>query len=135
MYPASSGTLTNFQGTVSLNAAIFASVLLASRLETALHVFGFIFFSFCIFAGLPFLAYHARWYSTRTHVVLTLLFFLGSLRALHGISRLCALVYLISVLFVSLVCPFGLQWVQRYKNHLEGPWDYDTESELQQDNL
>lgn len=127
--------LTNFQGTVSLNAAIFASVLLASRLASSLHVFGFIFFSFCIFAGFPFLAYHLRWYSFRCHLASTVVLFLVSLAALTSMSTLCGQLYLLTVVLVTLTGSLGLKAAQRYKNHLEGPWDYDTGGELDAENF
>lgn len=41
------------QGTLSLNAAIFAAVLLASRLETNEKVFGLVLFALELFAFLP----------------------------------------------------------------------------------
>jgi hypothetical protein len=43
----------SFQETISLNAAIFGSVLLASRLHSSFLVFTFILFAFELFAGFP----------------------------------------------------------------------------------
>ncbi len=51
---------STFQSTLSLNAAIFASVLLASRLNSAEPVFAFMLFAFCLFAGFPVVAVHVR---------------------------------------------------------------------------
>ncbi len=51
---------STFQSTISLNAAIFASVLLASRLNSAEPVFAFMLFSFLLFAGFPVVAIHVR---------------------------------------------------------------------------
>lgn len=42
-----------FQGTLSLNAAIFAAVLLASRLESNEKVFGLVLFALELFAFFP----------------------------------------------------------------------------------
>ena len=42
-----------FQGTISLNAAIFASVLLASRLKSNLFVYGLMSFAIILFALFP----------------------------------------------------------------------------------
>jgi biotin transporter BioY len=50
----------SFQGTISLNAGIFASLLLASRLGSNLAVFAFLLFAFEVFAGFPILAHHIR---------------------------------------------------------------------------
>lgn len=41
------------QGTLSLNAAIFAAVLLASRLQSNEKVFGLVLFALELFAFLP----------------------------------------------------------------------------------
>jgi hypothetical protein len=72
-----------FKATISLNAAIFVSVLLASRLvvprrlacaaraaldvatatrgqETGVHVFAYIFFAFEVFAGFPVVAFNIK---------------------------------------------------------------------------
>ncbi len=42
-----------FEGTVSLNAAIFASLLMASRLQSNEHVFSLTFFAFELFGYFP----------------------------------------------------------------------------------
>lgn len=51
---------SRFAGTISLNAAVFASILLASRLRRSSDVFAFILFAFLMFAGFPFLARSMR---------------------------------------------------------------------------
>lgn len=38
-------------------------------------------------------------------------------------------------IFITIICPFWLKWVQRYKNEMQGPWDYDDVGEIQADNL
>jgi len=126
---------TNFEGTVSLNAAIFASVLLASRLETTWEVFAFIFFSFESFAGFPIVAHHCRQYSMDLHIGLTMLLCGLAVHFLTSISKLLTLVFLLSILFITLVCPFWLLWIQKYKNEISGPWDYDDEAEIRSDNM
>lgn len=45
------------QGTLSLNAAIFAAVLLASRLESNEKVFGLVLFALELFAFFPLARY------------------------------------------------------------------------------
>lgn len=57
---ATARTEPEFQGTISLNAGIFASALLASRLTTSENVFAFLLFAFELFAGLPLLNHHIR---------------------------------------------------------------------------
>lgn len=69
------------------------------------------------------------------HIGTTLTIFCCTLRALYSVSRLLSILFLGFVLFVTFVCPFWLKWIQRYKHKLQGPWDYDTEKELDYDNL
>jgi len=128
-------SLTHFQGTISLNAAIFSSVLLASRLSSSVEVFAFIFFSFAIFVGFPFFAFYLRRYSVRGHIICTWILVALAFIALHKASRLLALLFAGGVFFVTFVCPCWLKWIQRYKAHLAGPWDYDTLGELASENL
>jgi len=127
--------LTHFQGTISLNAAIFSSILLASRLSSSIEVFAFIFFSFAIFVGFPFWAYYLRRFSIRGYIVSTWALVILAFFALQQASRLLSLVFGGVVFFVTFVCPVWLKWSQRYKAHLAGPWDYDTLGELQSENL
>ena len=49
-----------FQAPVSLNAAIFASVLLGSRLPSTVHVFALIFLAIILFALFPIMRHHLR---------------------------------------------------------------------------
>lgn len=54
------GGSTRAQGTLSLNAAIFAAVLLASRLESNEKVFGLVLFALELFAFFPLARYTAQ---------------------------------------------------------------------------
>ena len=54
------GSSEKFEGPVSLNAAIFASVLLGSRLPSNLHVFTLIFLAIELFALFPIMRHHLR---------------------------------------------------------------------------
>jgi phosphatidylinositol glycan class C protein len=110
-------------GAISLNAAIFSAVLLASRLPSALHVFVFVALAIQLFALFPILRDFLRVRSERAHLSLTGALFFSSLGLLMASSTLLALVYFFGVLFVTFVAPWWLLSVQHYKNEITGPWD------------
>lgn len=140
-----------FQGTISLNAGVFASVLLASRLydddpstngtdhklmtSGSAEVFVFLFCAFLAHAGFPFLAHQIRRYSVKMHVTISILLFSLACGLLYLISNLLVGVYVVSSIFIAFICPAWLKWVQKYKNEIHGPWDYDDEAEWESDNL
>lgn len=49
---------------ISINAAVFAATLLASRLTESMAVFAFILFAFEIFVGFPMLSHAVKVYIT-----------------------------------------------------------------------
>jgi len=59
-YAYVSGESKRFSAPVSLNGAIFASVMLGSRLQTSLHVFTLLTFSIELFALFPILRHHLK---------------------------------------------------------------------------
>jgi len=120
-----------FEGTISLNAGIFSSVLLASRLDSHLSVFAFVLFAFEVHGGFPVVAHHIRRYSEKVHWLFSAILSIICGVALSGINGLLAIIYIFGVLFILLVCPFWLKRIQRYKNEMQGPWDYDDEKEIQ----
>lgn len=84
-YDVMCATHPKFSGTVSLNAAIFSSVLLASRLPAALHVFAFVCFAFEIFAGLPIVLALVRRASSPLHFAATAALCVLAARALAAL--------------------------------------------------
>jgi len=38
-------------------------------------------------------------------------------------------------IFITFCCPWWLKLVQKYKNEIHGPWDYDDAAECDGDNL
>ncbi|MBN3314954.1 PIGC acetylglucosaminyltransferase, partial [Atractosteus spatula] len=80
-------------GSLSLNAALFASVCLASRLPGALHAFSMLTAALLVFALWPCL--------------------------LHRLRALLATL----LLSLLLLCPLLLLRLQRHKDNIQGPWD------------
>ncbi|KAG8862268.1 hypothetical protein FRB96_001847 [Tulasnella sp. 330] len=94
---------------LSINAAISASVVLASRLDSNLAVFALILFSLRA--------------SSSIKTLLTLA--LASLAILPYVDIYTPLALLIATIlaFVTFACPALFIWAQKYKNELKGPWD------------
>eukprot|EP00904_Undaria_pinnatifida_P005674 jgi/Undpi1/2236/HiC_scaffold_12.g05622.m1 len=112
-----------FQGTLSLNAAIFAAVLLASRLESNEKVFGLVLFALELFAFFPLARREVKKHSLLLHASVTSAMVLptGLLLFLRHPTLFTA--YVATVILVTVACPLWLLRVQQYKLRIEGPWD------------
>ncbi|KAI9504631.1 glycosylphosphatidylinositol anchor biosynthesis [Coemansia spiralis] len=121
----STGNLTNirFPGSVSLNAAVLASVLLASQLDSNLSVFAFLSFAIKWFALFPIFRRYLKRISVAASIATTVVIVLVATAMFTYISRAIALLFVFSTLFITFGCPLWLIWVQRYKNEIHGPWD------------
>merc|ERR1712137_138601 len=117
------GSSDNFQAPVSLNAAIFASVLLGSRLPSTTHVFLLMFLAVLLFALFPIMRHHLKKKSTKAYLWLAVIMFLVCSVALMPISTILAIVFMLGNIFVTFGSPFWLIWIQKYKNEIKGPWD------------
>ena len=131
-YDAVSSNHPDFSGTISLNAALLTSVLLASRLPSSVHVFAFICFAFEIFAGVPIFLVALRRFigQGRLRIALSFLFNGCATLSLCVISNALSFAFFILIGFVTFVCPAIIIFNQKYKNHIQGPWDYDDSKEL-----
>ncbi|TPX50533.1 phosphatidylinositol N-acetylglucosaminyltransferase [Synchytrium endobioticum] len=112
-----------FPDSVSINAAIFASVLLASRLSSSLHVFALMLTSIKLFALLPAFRRVVRRQSGMLNVALTSMMIMVSVLMLTSLSIPIALMYLMTLAFVTFLGPGILIRIHRYKNQFHGPWD------------
>jgi phosphatidylinositol N-acetylglucosaminyltransferase subunit C len=108
---------------VSLNAAIFASVLLGSRLASTAHVFGLISVAIQLFALFPLLRRSLRAYSVRLYLVLVWLLNALVLALATQVSSLLAALFALVLVGITLLSPMWLMSIQRYKNEIHGPWD------------
>ena len=91
-----------FFSPISLNAAVLASVVLASRLKDLLCVFAFLFCSFSIFIAAPLVRHHLHVRLARSVWPSLLLFALSS-SVVWVSSPFYALLYLLVLCFVTLV--------------------------------
>ncbi|BFZ54003.1 glycosylphosphatidylinositol anchor biosynthesis [Savitreella phatthalungensis] len=117
-------TSISYSGNVSTNAAVMASVVLASRLGDSTSVFALILFAVEWFALFPIFRRFVRAFDRTLNLALTLLLIVSANLTL-GIftSWFYAYIFDIALFFVSFVCPLWLIQLQRYKNEISGPWD------------
>jgi phosphatidylinositol glycan class C protein len=119
-YSASPVQRERLTSVLSINAAISAAVVLASRLHEDLAVFALMLFSVEAFALFPVL--RRRLQSTPAPVQALVTGTLGLAALAAPLPGLCAAV-LVSVTFGA---PAVLMWAQQYKHEIRGPWDAAT---------
>jgi len=125
-----------FPASLSTNAALMASTVLASRLPQTNQVFSLTLFSLEVFGLFPVFRRHVRHRSWRYHVLQTIVLVLGAGwgvgvvlgDAKHGRwpwkSGIIGMVF--SVVISALAtggCSWWLIGLQKYKNEIRGPWD------------
>lgn len=116
------------ESAIALNAAFLGSIMLASRLATKTHVFGFLSMTVNWFGLLPNFRQHLRimFLSSGTDVFLTLLFIVLAFALLQNLSMILSIVFLIIILIIWTIGPFLYVTMQSYKNEIRGPWDEAT---------
>jgi len=125
------GPGANFPASLSTNAALMASTVLASRLESTRHVFSLTLFSIEVFGLFPVFRRYVRHISIRGHLFLTWFLVMG---AGGGVALVVsdggwksAVVGIVLgqflTAFVMGLCSWWLIGLQRYKNEIYGPWD------------
>ncbi|WOL04044.1 phosphatidylinositol N-acetylglucosaminyltransferase subunit C [Canna indica] len=121
----SPGTLKNpnLASNISLNASIVASVLVASRLPSRLHVFAIMFFSLQVFLFAPFITSCIKKYSNKVHIGFSFVLMSMTLSVIYQLHGMLFILLLGLLLFISVVCPYWLIRVQEYKFEINGPWD------------
>ncbi|RYG50693.1 hypothetical protein EON67_04805 [archaeon] len=116
--------LCSVSGAISLNAAIFAAALLASRLPSTIHVFVFVCLAIQLFALFPLFRDYIRIRSEGAHMAVTAMCVIATLGLLLWLSStLLAIVYASGMAFIAFVCPLWLMSARMYKNEMQGPWD------------
>ncbi|EME38888.1 hypothetical protein DOTSEDRAFT_180854 [Dothistroma septosporum NZE10] len=125
------GPAAKFPASLSTNAALMASTVLASRLPTTTHVFSLTLFSIEVFGLFPVFRRHLRHHSWTGHLCLTvLLVVLASGGLSVTISGGAWGMAIVGIVLGGLVCCLSMgvtSWwligLQRYKNEIHGPWD------------
>lgn len=141
-------TAPPFPSSLSTNAALMASTVLASRLPSITHVFSLTVFSIEVFGLFPVFRRHLRHMSWNGHVILTIFLVMASSMGMslilsrsythtYGYCGFCwgwtwhvfarsILGILVGGFGTGLVmggCSWWLISLQRYKNVVIGPWD------------
>ncbi|KAJ7103514.1 phosphatidylinositol N-acetylglucosaminyltransferase subunit C [Mycena belliarum] len=108
---------------LSMNAAISASVVLASRLANDLAVFALILFSVQAFALFPRLRRRLGLCPSAIQLALTAVLSCLSVLVTVSLSRTVTWIYSSAQLGVTFIAPAVLVWAQKFKNEIRGPWD------------
>ncbi|KAI8988785.1 phosphatidylinositol N-acetylglucosaminyltransferase subunit C [Pilobolus umbonatus] len=122
-YQSKTSNNIKISGSLSTNAAVFASVLLASRLNTNLDVFGLLSFAVEWFSLFPIFRRHLKELSPRIQVSITVIMLLCSVLLFIHISKAVVFISILGFCFLTFVCPYWLIFIQKYKNEIHGPWD------------
>uniref|UniRef100_A0A3Q2NMX6 Phosphatidylinositol glycan anchor biosynthesis, class C n=1 Tax=Fundulus heteroclitus TaxID=8078 RepID=A0A3Q2NMX6_FUNHE len=117
-------------GSLSLNAALFASVCLASRLPGALHTFAMLTCALLVFALWPCLLQRLRENAPGQFLGACVGVCVGGVGGLGSQSPGGAVLLSLALVSVTLICPLLLVSLQRHKDNIHGPWD---EAEIQED--
>jgi phosphatidylinositol glycan class C protein len=122
---------TKFPASLSTNAALMASTVLASRLPSTTHVFSLTLFSIEVFGLFPVFRRHLRHVSWTGNLMLTVALVLaaggGVGITLRGGGWATAVVgSFLGIVLTALAmgaCSWWLISLQKYKNVVIGPWD------------
>lgn len=124
------GMTTKFPASLSTNAALMASTVLASRLPSTTHVFSLTLFSIEVFGLFPVFRRYLREVSWTGHLCLTLALVLAAgasvgMTLRGGWAAAIVGAFLGSILgaFAMGGCSWWLISLQKYKNVVIGPWD------------
>ncbi|RZC36754.1 GPI2 domain containing protein [Asbolus verrucosus] len=103
---------------LSLSAAIFASICLASRLSSAYHAFILIAVAIEFFVLFPLLRNKVK-----KSVYITGLLFVFDMYILMKGSNLFMTLFILTTVFINIVCPILFVIYQKHKSNIYGPWD------------
>ncbi|GAB0135692.1 hypothetical protein EsDP_00004019 [Epichloe bromicola] len=133
----SGGVGAKFPASLSTNAALMASTVLASRLPQTNQVFSLTLFSIEVFGLFPVFRRHVRHRSWRYHILQTVVLVLGAgwgVGVVLGDAKNGSkwpwkngIVGMIFSVVISALATGGCSWwligLQKYKNEIRGPWD------------
>lgn len=103
---------------LSLSAAIFASICLASRLSSPSEAFVLLAIATQLFVLFPLLRK-----ASGNSLGITVILLLIDLFFLLKISILVTVLFSFSVILINLICPILYVRYQKYKDNIYGPWD------------
>jgi phosphatidylinositol glycan class C protein len=124
-------TEDRFPASLSTNAALMASTVLASRLTSTTHVFSLTLFSIQVFGLFPVFRRHLLYVSRTLHYLLTFTLVLGAgggvaIMVGNGSWKSTVLGCVLGLLTAA-VAMGGASWwligLQKWKDEIVGPWD------------
>ncbi|KAL3702016.1 hypothetical protein R1sor_020038 [Riccia sorocarpa] len=116
-------TPITFSANVSLNASIIASVLIASRLSQSLLVFAVMLFSLEFFLLFPLVAHHMRRRFLHFHLAFSCVLIGITLFLIYNLNYLVFTFFVIVVFFITVISPYELIRIEKFKDEITGPWD------------
>ncbi|KAF7548764.1 hypothetical protein G7046_g8563 [Stylonectria norvegica] len=133
----SGGVGAKFPASLSTNAALMASTVLASRLPSTTEVFSLTLFSIEVFGLFPVFRRYLRHRSWKYHFLSAVLLVLvagfgvgmvlGDDKENGGLPWKGGLVGMLAGIFMAVLATGGCSWwligLQKYKNEIRGPWD------------
>lgn len=115
-YSTDNSVNISYPGSLSTNAAIMGSVVLASRLGKSAGVFSLTLFAVEWFALFPIFRRYVRNYSSKYHIGLTIVLVAAATTMLVAfVSSALATLFVLCMFFISFICPLWLISLQRYK--------------------
>lgn len=109
--------------TAGLNWAIFSAVCMASRLPEAGHVMVLVLVATVLFAAWPPICRAVKDADKRWDLLMTATMAGGTVVLLTYRSTRVAGWFLGICVFLEVVCPLWMLWMQKYKWEIHGPWD------------
>ena len=117
------GEYESFSGTISLNAAVFTAVLLASRLSNIQTVVVFVLLAIICFSLFPMSARVMKRSSMSLHLLVTFTLMIIASLLLWFLDKTLFTVYEVIILFLWVICPLWFMQMLPFKRVLKGPWD------------
>lgn len=112
-----------FAGTLSLNAAMFTAIILASRLNNIELVVALLFLAVICFSLFPSTARIVKKRSLNLHLLLTTIQWFAASVALFYLDSALFAAYESGMFIIWILGPFLYFYMQVYKKSMRGPWD------------
>ncbi|KNE59920.1 hypothetical protein AMAG_05369 [Allomyces macrogynus ATCC 38327] len=122
-YRATRSAALTFPGSIGTNLAIFASVLLASRLASTMHVFSLMLLAALAFIVAPWLRRRLSGDKPLATPAMAATTIMAAAFVYWPISHVTIAGLLLVMAMLSFGTPAWLQHLHRFKSTLHGPWD------------
>lgn len=113
----------SFGGTLSLNAAMFMAIILASRLNNIELVVALLLLAVICFSLFPGTARLVKKRSLNLHLLLTCIQWLAASVALFYLDTALFVAYEAGMFIMWILGPYIYFYMQVYKKSMRGPWD------------